>query len=185
MNTRAAVTTLLQFKNIRLGDQIVSVVPIGLAPTSVTCLFLLASVTNETLIRALIPYGQVTELRNGTLKGQPTVITGTRYIQIRMREDNAVPNYIILYNSLVRSKLEYAAPIWDPHTKLLTEAVEAVQNHAARFISGNYNRLASVTAMKNTLSLPNLALRRRVARLCEHRPKKCTPKCSHLHFTTH
>ncbi|XP_077537060.1 uncharacterized protein LOC144149366 [Haemaphysalis longicornis] len=94
VNTRAAATTLIQFKTVRLGDQIVPLIPIGPASTSITCLFLPATVTNESLIRALTPHGQVTEVRNGTFKGQPSVLTGTRYIQMRMKEDNPVPNYI-------------------------------------------------------------------------------------------
>ncbi|KAH9384823.1 hypothetical protein HPB48_026845 [Haemaphysalis longicornis] len=85
VNTRAAATTLVQFKNVRLGDQLVPLVPIGPASTSITCLFLPAAVTNEALIRSLTPYGQVVE---------PSVLTGTRYIQMRIKEDNSVPNYI-------------------------------------------------------------------------------------------
>lgn len=46
---------------------------------------------------------------------------------------------IILYKSLIRSKLEYAVLICDPRTKSLTNAIEAVQNRADRFILSNYD----------------------------------------------
>lgn len=106
VNTRAAVTSLIQFKSIRLADQIVPLIPVGPASRSVTCLCLPAAVTNETLIRALAPYGQVTEIRNETFKGQPSVFTGTRYIQMRMKDENPVPNYIRLGRH--RSVFDYA-----------------------------------------------------------------------------
>ncbi|KAH9375155.1 hypothetical protein HPB48_016815 [Haemaphysalis longicornis] len=94
VNTRAAATTLIQLKTVRLGDQIVPLIPIRSGINEHHLLVPAATVTNESLIRALTPYGQVTEVRNGTFKGQPSVLTGTRYIQMRIKEDNPVPNYI-------------------------------------------------------------------------------------------
>ena len=48
------------------------------------------------------------------------------------------------YNTLVRPQLEYAAAVWDPHTKDKSYQVEKVQRRAARWVSCNFVRLASV-----------------------------------------
>lgn len=49
--------------------------------------------------------------------------------------------------------------------RYVVETPEVVQNRAGCFIFGNYTRLSSVIAKKNTLSLPHLALRRKISRL--------------------
>ena len=43
------------------------------------------------------------------------------------------------YKGLVRPILECASPAWDPHGIVIQEELEKVQNHAARFVIGNYN----------------------------------------------
>lgn len=58
---------------------------------------------------------------------------------------------ILLYKSIIRSQLEYAVSLWDPRTKSLKTAIEAVQDNSARFIPSKYDYTASVTLMKKSL----------------------------------
>lgn len=71
-----------------------------------------------------------------------------------------------LYKTLVRPKLEYSCSIWDPGQANLTNLLESLQNRAARFILSNYARHASISSMKLTLGLPDLAVCRKFMRLC-------------------
>ena len=69
------------------------------------------------------------------------------------------------YKTLVRPILDYCSSVWDPHTQTLINQLEAIQNRAARFVSGDYRRKSSVTAMKKELNWEELTLRRKVNRL--------------------
>ena len=69
------------------------------------------------------------------------------------------------YKTFVRPILEYSSSIWDPHTELLTNKLEAVQRRAARFVLRRYHNTASPTAMLDELKWPSLQDRRRTARL--------------------
>ena len=71
------------------------------------------------------------------------------------------------YFSLVRSKLEYAATVWDPYYQHDIDRLENIQRRAARFISNDYRSRheGAVTEMLSNLELPSLQERRRQLRL--------------------
>ena len=51
------------------------------------------------------------------------------------------------YNSFVRPILNYAAPVWTPHTNYHINKLEAIQKRVARFIMSDHRRISSVSAM--------------------------------------
>ena len=69
------------------------------------------------------------------------------------------------YITLVRSIMEYAAPIWDPHLSKDTHMLENIQRSVARFIKGDFRTTASVTKMLQELGLKDLMDCRRDLRL--------------------
>jgi hypothetical protein len=73
----------------------------------------------------------------------------------------------IAYISLLRSKLEYGASIWDPYLKQDIDRIERVQRQAARFITKDYRsrETGCVTQMLKDLRLEPLQDRRRHQRL--------------------
>ena len=69
------------------------------------------------------------------------------------------------HTACIRPIVEYALPVWDPHTKRNTSIIEMVQNRFARNATGNFDRTCSVTSLLNCLNWPTLGERRHQYRL--------------------
>ena len=64
------------------------------------------------------------------------------------------------YNMLIRPKLEYSSPIWNPHTFLQVKSLERVQHSAARFVKNDYRRNTNPANLITALGWPSLERRR-------------------------
>ena len=71
----------------------------------------------------------------------------------------------IAYFSMVRSLLEYSCPVWDPYRQGDIDKVNKIQRAAARFVTNNYQRKSSVTALIQDLGWTDLKTRRKNFRL--------------------
>ena len=62
-----------------------------------------------------------------------------RTIGFLQRNLHDCPTHIkdMSYKTLVRPILDYCSSVWDPYTQTLTKQIEAVQNRAARFVTGD------------------------------------------------
>jgi len=69
------------------------------------------------------------------------------------------------YISLVRSTLEYAASVWDPHLAKDINKLENIHRRSARFVTGNYCTTSSVTQMLQQLGWQDFQSLRRDLRL--------------------
>ena len=66
----------------------------------------------------------------------------------------------VLYKTLVRPKLKYAASIWSPYSKLQINQVEKVQRTAAPWTCRRWRNISSVGEMLDELERPSLEARR-------------------------
>ena len=64
------------------------------------------------------------------------------------------------YNMLVRPKLEYTSPIWNPHKSSQISRLERIQHYAARFVANDHRRTTSPTTLVLTLNWQTLERRR-------------------------
>ena len=71
------------------------------------------------------------------------------------------------YKTLVRPKIEYACPVWDPHHQVHIDSIEKVQKAAARYVTGNYTMESGNTNVNlRSLGWSTLEERRLRTKLC-------------------
>src|SRR5699024_9882429 len=78
--------------------------------------------------------------------------------------------FLILYNSLVRSILEYNSVVWSPYYVTHTDRLEAVQLHFLKFIKYKLSQqniyFDQLSLVADYVSLSSLQKRRNFLKLC-------------------
>ena len=69
------------------------------------------------------------------------------------------------YTTIVRPTVEYCSTVWDPYTKIQTSTIEKVQRRAARWVTGRFHNISSVSDMIQELGWRDLNQRRVDSRL--------------------
>jgi hypothetical protein len=95
------------------------------------------------------------------------VAKANRALYSIMRKLKRAPHQVkdLAYKTYVRPILEYASPMWQPHSNVNITKIESVQRRAARFVSNNFDRVASVTSMLRELNWDSIRLRHVSARV--------------------
>ena len=128
----------------------------------------------------------------GNIDSGDEVVTNTKYLGVTIQDDGKFDQHISnttnagnkmlgfvrrnlrvnsksarekAYKMLVRPKVEYAASVWDPHTKDQISSIEKIQRRAARVVSNDHRKTSSVSKMLKELDWPTLENRRKAARL--------------------
>ena len=85
-----------------------------------------------------------------------------------LRRNLRIPSETIktnAYQSLVRTHLEYASTVWDPHTHTKNMCkLDIIQRRAARYTCNRWHNISSVTEMVGHMGWEPLATRRRTMR---------------------
>jgi hypothetical protein len=69
------------------------------------------------------------------------------------------------YRAFVRPLLEYSSSVWDPYYQDDIDALEKIQNRAARWVTSRYRRTSHISEIIDTLQWPSLQARREKTRL--------------------
>jgi hypothetical protein len=88
------------------------------------------------------------------------------YIKRHSSEFKDHRSFKLLYCALVRSILEYGAPIWNPYTKTDIDFIERVQNRFLKFVAFKFNLIIDNhdnTHIRSFLNIPALSSRREIA----------------------
>ena len=93
--------------------------------------------------------------------------TANRTLAFVMRNLHQCPQDIKVsaYKTLVRPLIEYSSSVWEPHTKILINKLDAIQRRAARFCMNKSRSPGSVTNMIKDLEWESLTERRHTRRL--------------------
>ena len=94
-------------------------------------------------------------LRNSSRAAKTFVLILRRILAFAPRSTKEVA-----YKTLARPKLDYAAPIWNPHSKLQINQIEKVQRTAASWTCKRRRNTSSVGEMLDELEWPSLEAQR-------------------------
>ena len=91
-----------------------------------------------------------------------TCAKASRTLGFLSRNLKACPENLktLAFNSMCRSTLEYAAPIWDPYQTTDMKKFDKIQRRGARFVTRNYSRSTRGEQIVKDLTWEDLSTRR-------------------------